>query len=78
MSQEEVVVKEANAVNDLIRGKVHYCCNKEIKKLFSHYNNLFQSMESFSEEEYNCVDCRDTVVKFWSFVLFDLWEREII
>ena len=54
MSQEEVVVKEANAVNDLIRGKVHYCfnnnakyfskynkhSNKEIKKLFSHYNNL--------------------------------------
>tara|TARA_R110002167_G_scaffold149244_2_gene342521 strand:+ start:24851 stop:25129 length:279 start_codon:yes stop_codon:yes gene_type:complete len=92
MSQEEMVIKEANAVNDLIRGKVHYCfnnnakyfskynkhSNKEIKKLFSHYNNLFQSMESFSEEEYNCVDCRDTVVKFWSFVLFDLWEREII
>ena len=42
------------------------------------YNNLFHSMENFSENEYSCEECQDTVIKFWSFILFDIWEREII
>ena len=88
----ELVVKDANKVPDVIRAKVHYAFDKnaryfskynkhskkEIKRLFSHYNNLFHSMENFSENEYDCEDCQDTVIKFWSFILFDIWEREII
>lgn len=88
----ELIYKEANAVPDILRGKIHYAFNnnaryfskyhkhskKEMKKLFSHYNNLFSSMENFEEDEYRCEGCMDTVVKFWSFVLFDIWEREII
>jgi|TARA_B100001094_G_scaffold332747_1_gene406234 hypothetical protein len=88
----ETIVKEANSVPDIIRAKIHFAfnknaqyfskynkhSNKEIHKLFVHYNNLFASMESFSIEEEYCEDCRDTVVKFWSFILFDIWEREII
>lgn len=92
MSKEEMVIKEASNVSEKNRSKIHYSfdnnaryfskynkhSNREIKKLFSHYNNLFQSMEKFDVSEYNCVDCRDTIVKFWSYILFDVWEREII
>jgi hypothetical protein len=88
----ELIVKEAEAVPNNLRSKIHYSfdknarhfskynkhSNKEIHILFSHYNNLFQSMENFSIDEEYCEDCRDTVVKFWSFILFDIWEREII
>jgi hypothetical protein len=91
MSEEEVV-NEAELVAEITREKIHYAfdknaryfskynkhSNKEIKKLFSHYNNLFQSMEKFGEDEYDCEECRNTIVKFWSFILFDIWEREII
>tara|TARA_R110001606_G_scaffold393127_1_gene562753 strand:+ start:2445 stop:2723 length:279 start_codon:yes stop_codon:yes gene_type:complete len=92
MSEEEMVMKEARLVIETDRARIHYSfnenakyfskynkhSNKHITKLFSHYNNLFQSMESFGLDEYKCVDCRDTIVKFWSFILFDVWEREII
>ena len=92
MPKEQMVVSEASLVKDTERAKIHYSfeqnakyfskynkhSNKHITKLFIHYNNIFPSMESFATDEYNCEDCRDTVVRFWSFILFDVWEREII
>ena len=91
MSDEEVVKQEAENITEVLRARIHYSFdknatyfskydkhnNKEIKKLFVHYNQLF-SLEKFSEDEYSCVDCRDVIVKFWSYILFDIWEREII
>lgn len=87
-----MVIEEAEKIPENTINKIHSSFDrnaryfskynkhskKEIKKLFSHYNNLFQSMEKFGEEDYDCEECKNTIVKFWSFVLFDIWEREII
>ena len=92
MSEEEVVIKEANAVGYVMQDKIHYYFNsnanyfsqhgkhhtKYMNKLFNEYNNNFPSMESFANEERECEDCRNTIIKFWSFILFDVWEKKII
>jgi hypothetical protein len=91
MSEEEVVVQEASKISNKDRDKIHlYFENnaayfsqhgkhhtKYITKLFHAYNENF-SMESFKDSEIECEECRDTIIKFWSFILFDIWEREII
>lgn len=92
MSEEEVVIKEAGLISNNMKDKIHGYFDdnasyfsqhgkhhtKYIIKLFKAYNENFPSMESFNDEDYDCEECRNTIIKFWSFILFDIWEREII
>ena len=92
MSEEEMVIKEASVVSYVMRDRIHvYFENnasyfsqhgkhhtKYINKLFKEYNENFSSMESFPKDEWECEECRNTIIKFWSFILFEIWERKII
>lgn len=48
-------------------------------QLMEDYNEYFeQENEPFIPEDVGCEECQATMIKFWSFIIYDLWERKII
>jgi hypothetical protein len=91
MSEEEMV-RVANAIPKKERQKIYevFMSNsnyfaehdqnhsKLMWELFDNYNNYFVSLEKFSQDDINCEDCQNTIIKFWSYILFEIWQRKII
>ncbi len=52
---------------------------KQIDKLFKYYNKYFGGVTvMFGEDDINCEECQTTIIKLWSTIIYDVWEREII
>tara|TARA_R100001015_G_C4635404_1_gene205323 strand:+ start:32293 stop:32568 length:276 start_codon:yes stop_codon:yes gene_type:complete len=91
VSNEEMVIKEALNVSEADQIKINevFCKNAEyfsandvnhtgyIFELMEFYNNSF-SGEGFDPADVECDDCQKSIIQFWSFILYDLWERKII
>jgi len=51
---------------------------KYISKLFRYFNKYFVMLQKFEKEDENCEECVNTIIKFWSTILFDIWQKEIV
>lgn len=50
-----------------------------IKRLFNYYNNYFgEETIMWHETDSDCIDCQATIIKLWSTVIYEIWEREIV
>ena len=86
-----MVKKEALSISETQRDKIHKVFQKNAEYFSAHnihhtgymyelmqfYNNNFQG-ESFDAADVECEECQSTMIKFWSFILYDLWQRKII
>tara|TARA_Y100001963_G_scaffold130220_2_gene186284 strand:- start:382 stop:651 length:270 start_codon:yes stop_codon:yes gene_type:complete len=54
--------------------------SKHIAKLFDSYNKHFAKLvgATFTKFEYDCEDCKNHIIKFWSFIIYDIWQKEIV
>tara|TARA_Y100001938_G_C8025804_1_gene397959 strand:- start:610 stop:885 length:276 start_codon:yes stop_codon:yes gene_type:complete len=52
--------------------------SKYISKLFEYFNNNFVLLQKFEEEDKNCEECVAMIIKFWSTVIYDIWQKEIV
>lgn len=91
VSEEEMVKKEALSIPITERDKINEVFVKNAEyfsannihhtgymfELMTFYNNNFSGI-SFDPADVECEDCQSTMIKFWSFILYDLWERKII
>jgi len=91
MSEKEMVecamsisTKDRNKIYEVFMSNSNYFAehdqnhSKLIWELFDNYNKFFVSLEKFSQDDINCQDCQNTIIKFWSFILFEVWQKEII
>lgn len=69
-------VFESNADYFAKHNKHH---SKKIQKLFKCYNKYFGEVTvMWQDEDINCTECQTTIIKLWSTIIYDLWEREIV
>mgnify|MGYP003647928792 CR=1 FL=1 len=91
MSEEEVVMNLIMETSEKVKKDIHSIFEKNadffaenehhhskyISKLFTHYNKFF-TFDKFDEADVDCLDCQTTIVKFWSTIIYDVWQREIV
>jgi len=52
---------------------------KYILKLFNFYNKYFSGITlEFNKSDVECGVCQTTIIKLWSTIIYDVWERKII
>jgi len=70
------IVFEDNA-NYFSRNNKHH--SQYIKNLFDYFNTHFPNVtEPFNEKDIECVDCQTTIIKLWTTIIYEIWERKII
>mgnify|MGYP003115191956 CR=1 FL=1 len=88
----EQVQALANAVSRTRKREIHHQFNKYMKhfaltgehkrnimaKLFRYYNTHFGVMGTYEAEDLDCDDCIKAVSTFWGYVIYDVWQREMI
>lgn len=53
--------------------------SKFIKQLFKYFNKYFNEVvEPFTENDLDCEECQTTIIKVWSTIIYEIWEKEII
>ena len=93
MSDSEVVVEKAKGFTNREQDSIHdlfemnanfFSANNShhseyIKKLFDLYNKNFSKAlgVEFNEKDLGCEDCKNHLIKFWSFIVYDIWQKEI-
>lgn len=81
----KVILKDRNQIQKVFEENAHYFAknnkhhSKKMKKLFSYYNKYFSGLTvSFEEQDVECEECQNTIIKLWSTIIYDLWERKIV
>ena len=50
-----------------------------LEKLYDSYNKYFgEIVLEFSKNDLECELCQSTVIKLWSTIIYEVWERKII
>ena len=66
-----------NNANYFSKNNKHH--SKYIQKLFNYFNKNFAGVtEPFSDDDINCEECQTTIIKLWSTIIYEIWERKII
>tara|TARA_R100001530_G_scaffold28913_1_gene22840 strand:+ start:995 stop:1261 length:267 start_codon:yes stop_codon:yes gene_type:complete len=82
---EKVKEKERSEIQKVFEENANYFSkhNKHhsqyIKKLFNYFNTHFAGVtETFTKDDLDCGECQTTVIKLWSTIIYDLWEKKIV
>tara|TARA_R110000744_G_scaffold89619_2_gene174190 strand:+ start:2727 stop:2993 length:267 start_codon:yes stop_codon:yes gene_type:complete len=77
--------KERKSIQQVFEDNANYFSKhekhhtKKIQKMFKFYNKYFgEATVMWRDEDVNCNECQTTIIKLWSTIIYDLWEREII
>jgi len=81
----KVTEKERSKIQAVFENNANYFSknNKHhsqyINQLFNFFNKNFVGItEPFTESDVDCVECQTTIIKLWTTIIYEIWQRKII